>query len=144
MNLVKSLNPPFMKKAMTIFQDAYPDNPKENHMVNMPPFMERICQMMMSFANKKMKERTRFYPKGTDFKKLHEALGKDVLPQEYGGNAGPVQLQIDEINQLLHDNKSYLAQQSRYKSDESKRPGNQKTYSDVFGMEGSFRQLEFD
>ena len=53
-----------------------------------------LFQTILSFAPKKVKDRTKFYPKGTDFKKLHEALGKDVLPEEYGGNAGPIQKQI--------------------------------------------------
>ena len=79
---------------LTLIQDTYPAHPKENHMLNLPPIMERICQLMMSFANQKMRDRTRFYPKGSSFKKLHDALGKDVLPEEYGGKAGPIQLQI--------------------------------------------------
>ena len=56
-----------------------------------------LFQTMLSFAPKKVRDRTKFYPKGTDFKKLHEALGKDVLPEEYGGNAGPIQKQIGSL-----------------------------------------------
>ena len=87
----------FMVTFLSTIKDAYPDNPKEINMVNMPPFMERVCQTMMSFGNKKVKERTKLYPKGADCKKLHDVLGKDVLPAEYGGNAGPIQLQIGKF-----------------------------------------------
>jgi len=99
---------------------------------------------MLSFANEKMRNRTRFYAKGGDFAQLHDALGKDVLPEEYGGNAGPLKLQSDEILVQMKSHKDWVRNQSKYKSNESKRPGSQRSYADVFGMEGSFRQLEFD
>ena len=41
-------------------------------------------------------------------------------------------------------NREYLLQQPRLKANEKKRQGPVKTYSDIFGMEGSFRQLDFD
>ncbi len=40
--------------------------------------------------------------------------------------------------------RDYLLRQTKHKSNEKKRQGAVKTYSDIFGMEGSFRQLEFD
>merc|ERR1712012_810201 len=95
--MLKQLPPPsFLKKTMVVFQDAYPGNPKENHMLNMPPMLEKVCDLMISFANQKLRARTRFHAKGNGMEQLHEALGTDVLPEEYGGTAGPIQSQIDE------------------------------------------------
>ncbi len=46
----------------------------------------------MSFASEKMRERTKFYSKEADMSFLHEAVGKDVLPEEYGGTNGTMKM----------------------------------------------------
>ena len=48
----------------------------------------------MSFANEKMKERTKFYSKERDLAYLQELVGKDVLPEEYGGTNGTMKMHI--------------------------------------------------
>ncbi len=40
--------------------------------------------------------------------------------------------------------RDWLLAQTKLKSNEKKRQGMVKSYSDIFGMEGSFRQLDFD
>ena len=40
--------------------------------------------------------------------------------------------------------RDWLKKQSKFKADEKKRRGQQKSYADIFGMEGSFRQLNID
>ena len=40
--------------------------------------------------------------------------------------------------------RDWLKKQSKLKAEEKKRRGSQKTYADIFGMEGSFRQLNID
>ena len=50
----------------------------------------------------------------------------------------------DELVKSLEKKSSWLSKQYKYKSNEKKRPGKEKLYSDIFGMEGSFRQLSVD
>ncbi len=45
---------------------------------------------------------------------------------------------------LVMSHRKFLLEQAKLKTDEKRRVGMVKTYSDIFGMEGSFRQLEFD
>jgi len=40
--------------------------------------------------------------------------------------------------------KDWFKEQEMIKADESRRPGKPKTHDDLFGMEGSFKQLSID
>ena len=63
-------------------------------MINLNPVIEGLCRLSMSFANEKMRERTKFYSKDRDVSFLHESLGKEVLPEEYGGTNGTMRHHI--------------------------------------------------
>ena len=81
---MKTFSPTTGKKAMTIFQEAYPANPKAMYFLGMPSFMTSIFNVMMSFSKEKFKQRIQLVAKD-DFAKLHEELGIEILPKEYGG-----------------------------------------------------------
>ena len=141
---MKAFSPTMAKKIMTIFEEAYPNRPKQMHMLNMPSFMASLYNMMKGFMKPKMRERMYVHAKG-DLTQLHEAVGTEVLPEEYGGTNGTMQDHVDALNDLVYSNKKWVKEQEQAKSNEKKRrPGMHKSYSDVFGMEGSFRQLAFD
>lgn len=44
----------------------------------------------------------------------------------------------------LSSYRDWFKEQEDVKADESKRPGKPKTHDDLFGMEGSFKQLSID
>lgn len=156
-------NPVTMKKSMTCMQDAYPIRPKEMHLLHMPAFMENLLTMFKGFMNEKMKQRFQVHPIG-DISKAVDSVGKDILPAELGGTNGSLQdhlgmhhevvasnshiLTIFSISEytknMVNGRKDWLKEQSKFKTDESKRSGKPKNYGDIFGMEGSFRQLSVD
>lgn len=152
-------NPVQSKKQVTVLQDAYPIRPKAMHMMNLPSIMETVLNLFKSFMNDKMKARMQI----GDFSTLQADAGIDVLPEELGGTNGKLQDHIgnsivsmmssicsliwllSEYTQgLINDKKDWLKAQCEFKSDETKRPGKPKDYSEIFGMEGSFRKLNVD
>ncbi len=50
----------------------------------------------------------------------------------------------DALMKDMSGRRDWLKKQSKLKADEKKRRGTQKTHADIFGMEGSFRQLNID
>ena len=54
---MKNFSPSIGKKAMTIFQEAYPENPKAMFFLGMPGFMESVFNLMMSFSKEKFRQR---------------------------------------------------------------------------------------
>ncbi len=61
--------------------------PKVIHIVNMPAIMETSYNMVKGFMKEKMKDRMMVHNKG-DWTALHEDVGTDILPEEYGGTNG--------------------------------------------------------
>lgn len=75
---------------------------------------------------------------------LYKYVPKKILPAEYGGEAGPIK-ELREANiKFVLENGDYFKRAQTMGTDEKKRPGKPKTSESVFGLEGSFRQLEFD
>ena len=54
---MKKFSPSIAKKAMTVFQDAYPTNPKAMYFLGMPSFVESAFNVMKGFMKDKMKNR---------------------------------------------------------------------------------------
>lgn len=75
---------------------------------------------------------------------LYEFIDREMLPTEYGGDAGSIQDLHDQWMKKLEEYGPWFKEQEAIKADESKRPGKQLNYEDLFGMEGSFKQLTID
>ena len=81
-----------MYKLLTYhaIKDGYPNQPKALHFINFPQIMETIFKMVQTFQKEKMRKRNHISVKG-DYSKLHEDLGTEVLPPEYGGSGPSVE-----------------------------------------------------
>lgn len=51
---------------------------------------------------------------------------------------------VEKWIKILEDHTPWFKEQENIKADESKRPGKPTNYDDLFGVDGSFRQLSID
>merc|ERR1712037_626134 len=76
-----------MKKLITMMETAWPMKPKAEHILNMPGFFESMHSIIQGMQKEKMRQRTKVHKAG-DLSALHEDVGTEILPVEYGGTNG--------------------------------------------------------
>uniref|UniRef100_A0A336M9G9 CSON013966 protein n=1 Tax=Culicoides sonorensis TaxID=179676 RepID=A0A336M9G9_CULSO len=139
---LSKFNPLFMKKMSMTFQEGNPARIKGLHYVNTPSVFMTFFNVFKSFLNEKVKSRVHLY--GDNMEELHKNIPKRLLPTEYGGDAGTIAEITEYWVQKVLEHADYFKEESNYGTDEKKRPGRPKTAENLFGLEGSFRQLSFD
>ncbi|XP_001946172.1 alpha-tocopherol transfer protein-like [Acyrthosiphon pisum] len=140
-NHFAKFTPSLIKKFLICVQEAYPVKLKEVHVINVSPLVDTIINFVKPFLKEKIRTRIHVH---SSLDSLNEFVPRDMLPEEYGGKAGP----IADINRQWYEKmvtyKDWFKEQEKIKADESRRPGKPKTHDDLFGMEGSFKQLSID
>ncbi|CAH0726595.1 unnamed protein product, partial [Brenthis ino] len=138
------MTPSVMKRMAVLSQDAMPMRMKGTHYINTPPGFETIFNAIKTLLNEK--NRKRLYVHNKNYEEMYESgICKEELPVEYGGNGGTIKEIIEYWkNKVQNEYSSWIEEDSKFGTDESKRPGQPKTADGLFGVEGSFRQLNFD
>ena len=135
------VSPTIVKKFFICVQEAYPVKLKEVHIINATPLVDFIIRWLSPFLKEKIRKRIHVHQ---NLESLFEYVPRELLPEEFGGTAGKVQTYLDPWIKALEDNLSWFNEQENIKADESKRPGKPTTYEDLFGVDGSFKQLSID
>ncbi|KPI93908.1 Alpha-tocopherol transfer protein-like [Papilio xuthus] len=109
------------------------DNVTMSHFLQMTPMVI-----------KKMVVATQLYVHNKNYDEMYKYISKDILPTEYGGEGGTIKEITDYWKKKVEEYSDFLEADYQYGTDETKRRGKPKTAEDMFGLEGSFRQLQFD
>lgn len=75
---------------------------------------------------------------------LYKVVPRKLLPAEYGGEAGSIQDLINNMEKQLVAKRDFFIEDEKYGVDEKKRVGKPKNADNLFGLDGSFRQLAID
>lgn len=78
--------PLLAKKVVGILQDGFPIRIKAVNIINEPRIFKGIFAIIKPFLKEKMAER--FVLHGSDLASLHRVIPQSVLPEEYGGVSG--------------------------------------------------------
>ncbi|KAH8327389.1 hypothetical protein KR074_005318, partial [Drosophila pseudoananassae] len=136
------MTPTFAKK-MTVFQEeALPLRPQGIHFINTPNGFETIFNMVKPMMSKK--QQGRLYVHGTKWEALYEQIPKQYLPVEYGGENGSIPELLKEWEQRILAYRNYWEEEKNYGTDERLRVGKPVDFESLFGLQGSFRQLNVD
>ncbi|KAL0818430.1 hypothetical protein ABMA28_008894 [Loxostege sticticalis] len=140
-SLLAKLSPTTIKKFMICVQEAYPVKLKEVHIVNTSPIVERFVNFVKPFLKEKIRKRIFIHK---EVKDLYKHVPQEMLPVEYGGPSGTMEDLQEQWKSKLAEYKDWFAAQESVKADESRRPGRPTNYDELFGIDGSFRQLAID
>lgn len=135
------VSPSIVKKFFVCVQEAYPVKVKEVHVINATPLVDFIIKWVSPFLKEKIRKRIHVHP---DMESLFRYVPRDLLPEEFGGTAGKVHDQMNKWLEELKKEKAWFEKEENVKADESKRPGKPTCHEELFGLDGSFKQLTID
>lgn len=76
---------------------------------------------------------------------LYKVVPRKLMPAEYEGEGPPLQEITDAWEKKILSYREYLLEDSTlYGVDEKRRIGQPKNPNSLFGLDGTFRQLDFD
>ncbi|CAF4916291.1 unnamed protein product [Pieris macdunnoughi] len=133
--------PTLVKKFLVCVQEAYPVKLKQVHIINVSPLVDKIVNFVKPFLKEKIRERIFIHG---DVNELYKHFPQEMMPSEYGGKAGPMDDLHNAWVKKMEEYKAWFAEQEEVKANEALRPGKPTNYDELFGIDGSFRQLVID
>ncbi|XP_014483547.1 PREDICTED: alpha-tocopherol transfer protein-like [Dinoponera quadriceps] len=133
-------NLPSLKKMMYYIQNAAPVRTLEVHIINTSSIVEQIFNMIKPFMNEEMINSVHFH---TSLQSINKYIPIEILPDEFGGKAGPIKELMDaHLKRIENFHEWFLEDEKNHRVNESLRIGNNKTSSDLFGVDGTFKQID--
>ncbi|KAG5315731.1 TTPAL protein, partial [Acromyrmex insinuator] len=139
---VARMNPITLKKFFYYLQDGLPVRLKAFHVMNVSPAVDIIFNTSKPFMKKQLLDMLYMH---TTNDTLENFMSLEILPNEAGGQAGPVmELHNKELKKLADHVAWFQDDEANHRINESLRPDKTKIATDLFGIEGSFKKLEID
>ncbi|XP_051169298.1 uncharacterized protein LOC127286762 [Leptopilina boulardi] len=139
---VTRTSPIIFKKFLCYLQDAFPVRLKAIHFLNSMTAVDMLFTMCKPFMRKELIEMLHFHTTMETFEKIFPL---EILPNESGGKAGPVEEFRQKSIKDLEEFRDWFAQDELHgRVNESLRVGKAKNATDLFGAEGSFKSLAID
>ncbi|XP_069698959.1 alpha-tocopherol transfer protein-like [Periplaneta americana] len=133
---------PVLKKLEIASMKAFKARIRGIHFINVAPFVDSTIHLFKSLLKPKISARVHVHRKNSTT--LLDHISPKILPSEYGGEADSIHVLWDLWKKKIHSYREWFLSQENSKVDESRRPGKAFDSSELFGFEGSFRQLAVD
>lgn len=113
--LTKWLKPSYIKVG-TYKADLLAVKNFDVHIVNASPIFDACMTIIQPFFSRKMKdqiEKQLHWHKKNNWPSLHEHLGRDALPEEYGGPDGQT-VDYEKLYQYLYEREDFMLANRKY------------------------------
>lgn len=105
--------------------------------------MDKVLALMKPFMKKELMDVMHLHSTMDTFFDKH--VPKALMPNEYGGSAGSIkEIQEKNYQHLKENGGFFIDEETNKRVNEKLRPGKPKSESDLFGIDGNFKQLNFD
>uniref|UniRef100_A0A1A9VSE1 CRAL-TRIO domain-containing protein n=1 Tax=Glossina austeni TaxID=7395 RepID=A0A1A9VSE1_GLOAU len=102
---------------MKFLHQAFPVRIKCIHMINCPPYLDRLISVVRPFISKEVFKLIYFHTASIDT--LYEHVPRELLPDEYGGSAGKLSDLKAQFMQVMSDKRDYLMDPNYWKVESS-------------------------
>ncbi|XP_075214862.1 alpha-tocopherol transfer protein-like [Lycorma delicatula] len=139
----KQIQPTIIKKMVIYNLEVFPCQLKGMLFFNCPSTIHTFTAIVFPLLSKKIKERIHII--SGDHTELYKFFDKKILPRDYGGEEASIDELSDAWEKTIESFNEWLISRGSLLVDESKRPEkSENKCTELFGPEGSFRQLEID
>ncbi|KAF2879556.1 hypothetical protein ILUMI_26617, partial [Ignelater luminosus] len=139
-DLLLKFTPTFMKRAALISEKVFTTRPHGIHFINAPSYVNSFLNLLKTILKPKLASRMHVH---SDMESLREALGKNVLPIDYGGEEKSLAELNDLWKQKLLEYEDVFESNRKVRVDENLRIG-KSLNTEFYGIEGNFKKLEID
>ncbi|KAK4878155.1 hypothetical protein RN001_010661 [Aquatica leii] len=133
--------PSLIRKGSFVIEKVFANISAGIHFVNAPNFVDPFLALLKNTLKPKLAEKV-FVHK--TFDSLSKIISKDVLPKDYGGNEKSLKELLEEWKQVFLEFDDLFEHLRQVKVDEKLRVEPITFANDLFGVEGSFKQLHID
>ncbi|KAK3887464.1 hypothetical protein Pcinc_008433 [Petrolisthes cinctipes] len=127
------LTPTHIRRMISVIQEVFPLRFKALHFVNEPSIFDWVFSLIKPFLSETIKGRLHFH--GEDLSSLHQHVPPQHLPQELGGEAGP--MDNSTLVQNLRKHEDYFREHFSYGFETCEEPGRTGTMMEAVSDMGS-------
>ncbi|KAG6441575.1 alpha-tocopherol transfer protein-like [Manduca sexta] len=124
------------KKLSKYQQEAIPLRLEQIHIVNAPPFIDKLYSLMKPFLKQEITNMVRFH--APDSTTLYDFISKEELPKDYGGELDKMEVFMKKSLDLFSKNREHFLNDNLWRVDKKSKN------KDVSTEIGSFRSLAID
>lgn len=137
---IAKLTPTALKQCIAIIQNAYSDRINGVHNIRLPSYAHHVVSLLKSVFSNKLSSRVYVH---NDLESLYKYVPKNILPEDYGGPEKSLKEIHRDTKVFAESHNSWIKDRAEMRSNEKLRVG-EPINSDMFGIQGSFRQLQID